>query len=118
VPENLGPNINGPGDEHHSIPTPDGRSLYVTTIRAGGYGHEDIYVTTRDADGTWGSLVNLGPQLNGPGDDRCPAWTPDLRIFLFDSVNQLGIGGRDVWWVYFKDVMGNPLTAASTDAPY
>jgi hypothetical protein len=103
VPENLGPNVNGPGDEHHSIPTPDGRSLYMTTMREGGYGHEDIYVTTRDVDGKWGPLVNLGSQLNGPGDDRCPAWTPDLRIFLFDSVNQLGFGGRDIWWVYFED---------------
>jgi Tol biopolymer transport system component len=116
APENLGPNVNGPGDEHHSIPTPDGRSLYVTTMREGGYGHEDIYVTTRDADGKWGPLVNLGSQLNGPGDDRCPAWTPDLRIFLFDSVNQLGFGGRDIWWVYFEDV-GYPLTAASA-SPY
>jgi hypothetical protein len=52
--------------------------------------------------------------VNGPGDDRCPAWTPDLKIFLFDSVREGGFGARDIWWVYFKDVMGNPLAAAST----
>jgi hypothetical protein len=110
APGNLGPNVNGPNDEHHSIPTPDGRSLYVTTTRVDGYGREDIYATTRDVDGKWGPLANLGPQLNGPGDDRCPAWTPDHRILLFDSVNRLGFGSRDIWWVYLKDV-GNPPAA-------
>ena len=115
APENLGPNVNGPGDEHHSIPTPDGKSLYVTTTRQDGYGGEDMYVTTRNTEGKWGPLVNLGPLVNGPGDDRCPAWTPDLKIFLFDSVRQAGFGGKDIWWVDFEDVIGDPLAAAPTD---
>ena len=113
APENLGSNINGSGSEHTSIPTPDGRSLYVTSDRAGGYGGEDIYVTTRGTGGKWGLLVNLGSLVNGPGDDRCPAWTPDLKIFLFDSVRSGGYGSRDIWWIYFKNVEGYPLTAAS-----
>jgi hypothetical protein len=118
APANLGPNVNSPGDEHHSILTPDGRSLYVTTMREGGYGGDDNYVTTRDADGKWGTLVNLGSQLNGPGDDRCPAWTPDLKIFLFDSIREGGNGARDIWWVHSKDVKGYPLAlSASTTAP-
>ncbi len=116
APENLGPKVNSPEDEHHSIPTPDGKSLYVTTMRDGGYGDEDNYITTRDADGKWGPLVNLGPVINGPGDDRCPAWTPDLKIFLFDSTREAGLGGRDIWWVYFKDVQGYPLVAVSGSA--
>jgi hypothetical protein len=109
-PENLGPTINGPGSEHTSIPTPDGRALYVTATRTAGFGGEDIYVTTRAADsgGTWGPLHNLGPLVNGPGDDRCPAWTPDRKIFLFDAVRAGGLGARDIWWVYFEDVPGYP----------
>jgi WD40 repeat protein len=117
VPENLGPKVNGAGDEHHSIPTPDGKSLYVTSMRAGGYGDDDIYITTRDADGKWGPLVNLGPIINGPGKDRCPAWTPDFKIFLFDSTRAGGRGSGDIWWVYFKDVQGYPLVGASGSAP-
>ena len=112
-PENLGPSVNGPETEHSPIPTPDGRSLYVTTTRPEGFGDEDIYITTRGADGTWGSLLNLGPLVNGPGDDRCAVWTPDLRIFLFDSVREGGFGSRDIWWIYFEDVIGNPLAATS-----
>lgn len=117
-PENLGPNVNGPGSEHSPIPTPDRRSLYVTSTRPDGFGDDDIYITTRGADGAWSPLINLGPIVNGPGDDRCAVWTPDLRIFLFDSVREGGFGSRDVWWVYFKDVMGYPLVAESTGEPY
>jgi hypothetical protein len=116
--ENLGPNVNGPESEHTSIPTPDGQSLYVTATRAEGFGDEDIYVTRRGSNSAWGPLANLGPLVNGPGDDRCPAWTPDLKIFLFDSVREGGFGSRDIWWVYYEDVMGKPLAAASTGAPH
>ncbi len=107
--ENLGPNVNSPGKEHAPTPTPDGKSLYVTATRAEGLGGEDIYVTKRGPDGQWGPLANLGPLVNGPGDDRCPAWTPDLRIFLFDSVRQGGYGAKDIWWIEFKNVNGYPL---------
>ena len=115
-PENLGPNVNGTGSEHTSIPTPDGQSLYITAARAGGFGGEDIYLTTRGADGIWGSLVNLGPPVNGPGDDRCPAWTPDLEIFLFDSIREGGFGARDIWWVYFEEVVGYPKAGTARSA--
>jgi hypothetical protein len=107
-PENLGPNVNGPGSEHAPTPTPNGRSLFITATRPDGFGGEDIYITSRGADGAWGSLLNLGPIVNGPGDDRCPAWTPDFKIFLLDSIREGGYGARDIWWIYFEDVIGYP----------
>jgi hypothetical protein len=115
-PENLGANVNSAVSEHTSILTPDDRSLYITTTRADGFGGEDNYVTTRSADGTWSKLVNLGPLINGSGDDRCPAWTPDLKIFLVDSVREGGAGARDIWWVYFEDVIGHPLSIESANS--
>jgi hypothetical protein len=50
------------------------------------------------------------------GDDRCPAWTPDLKIFVFDSLRQRSFGAKDIWWVYFKDVVDYPL--AMLRSPY
>jgi hypothetical protein len=116
APENLGPNVNSVGDEHHSIPTADGKSLYVTTTRHDGFGGEDTFITTRDAGRKWGPLVNLGPLINGLGDDRCPAWTPDGKSFLFDSTRGAGFGGMDIWWVYFKEVKGYPTSTISIGA--
>ncbi len=90
------------------MPTPDGRSLYVTSNRPGGFGGDDIYITTRGADGKWGPLVNVGQPINGPGDDRCATWTPDLKIFLFDSDRPGGHGSKDLWWLGFEAVPGHP----------
>jgi hypothetical protein len=101
---NLGPNVNSPYSDHHSLPSPDGKSLYVTSGRPGGFGGEDIYVTTRDDTGAWGPLVNLGPLVNTDKDDRCPSLTPDLKIFMFDSERAGGYGDKDLWWVYYDKV--------------
>ena len=101
---NLGPNVNSPHSDHHSIPSPDGKSLYVTSGRPGGFGGEDIYVTTRDRTGAWGPLVNLGPRVNSDKDDRCPSFTPDFRVFVFDSERSGGHGSKDLWWVYYDRI--------------
>jgi Tol biopolymer transport system component len=101
---NLGPNVNSEVSDHHSLPSEDGRSLYVTSARPGGYGGEDIYVTTRDETGAWGPMVNLGPLVNSDRDDRCPAFTPDHTRFLFDSEREGGYGSKDLWWVYYSNI--------------
>lgn len=101
---NLGPNVNSPYSDHHALPSPDGKSLYVTSGRPGGVGGEDIYVTTRDHTGAWGPLVNLGPLVNTDKDDRCPTPTPDSRIFMFDSERPGGHGSKDLWWVYYDQI--------------
>jgi len=101
---NLGANVNSAFSDHHSLPSPDGKSLYVTSGRPGGFGGEDIYLTTRDDTGAWGPLVNLGSLVNSDKDDRCPSLTPDLRIFMFDSERAGGYGGKDLWWVYYDKV--------------
>ncbi|MGD8288423.1 MAG: hypothetical protein PVI31_07355 [Gemmatimonadota bacterium] len=99
---NLGPNVNTSASEHHSLPTPDGRSLYVTAVRPDGLGGEDIYVTTRGADGVWGPLVNLGPDVNSEANDRCPAFSPDHRTFYFDSERPGGQGDKDLWSIPYE----------------
>lgn len=101
---NLGPNVNSPYNDHHALPSPDGKSLYVTSARPGGFGGDDIYVTTRDHTGAWGPLANLGSLVNSDKDDRCPAITPDGRIFLFDSERPGGHGSKDIWWVYYDQI--------------
>jgi Tol biopolymer transport system component len=95
--KNLGPNVNSAASEHHSLPSPDGNSLYITSIREGGFGGEDIFVTTRDADGDWSELVNLGSQVNSDKADRCPAFSPDFKTFFFDSERSGGFGNKDLW---------------------
>jgi hypothetical protein len=61
-----------------------------------------------------GHLVNAGPSVNGAGNGRCAAWTPDGTAFLFDSDRTDGFGSKDIWWVQMKAV--HP-TSASAPAP-
>jgi len=101
-PVNLGPNVNSAASDHHSLPSQDGRSLYVTSGRQGGFGGEDIYVTTRGEDGTWSPLLNLGAAVNSDRDDRCPAFSPDYSVFYFDSERPGGYGSKDLWSVPYS----------------
>jgi hypothetical protein len=103
---NLGPQVNSEGSEHHSLPSADGRSLYITATRDEGYGEEDIYVSKLDDGGEWGPLVNLGPLVNTVENDRCPAFSPDFQIFYFDSERDGGYGDKDLWWVYTENISG------------
>jgi hypothetical protein len=105
---NMGRNVNSKNSEHHSTLSPDGKSLFVTSSRPGGLGGDDIYVTTRDSTGTWGPLMNLGPLVNSDKNDRCGAFTPDARFFLFDSDRKGGQGDKDLWWVYYNLRQSNP----------
>lgn len=102
--ENLGPNVNSAASEHHSLPSEDGRSLYVTTTRDQGYGMEDIYVTSRQGDGSWTELVNLGPEVNSDQHDRCPAFSPDFSLFYFDSERAGGFGNKDLWVIPYSRI--------------
>ena len=106
--ENLGPNVNSAAGEHHSLPSEDGQSLYITTTRDEGYGMEDIYVTTRvtgsNNNTEWTQLVNLGPQVNSDQHDRCPAFSPDFATFYFDSERAGGFGNKDIWYIPYSSI--------------
>ncbi len=82
-PVNLGRNINSRFNDHMAMVGPDGR-LWVTTNDSTREGatldltlapekrlNEDMYLSTRQADGSWGPIVNMGPSFNTAKDDRC-----------------------------------------------
>ena len=65
---------------------------------------EDIYVTTRNENGEWTRLVNLGPGVNSDQHDRCPAFSPDFEYFFFDSERAGGFGNKDIWYVPYSRI--------------
>ena len=90
--ENLGPNVNTAASEHHSLPSEDGKSLYITSIRDEGFGLEDIYVTSRSNNDEWTQLINVGPLVDSDQADRCLAFSSDFETFFFDSERDGGFG--------------------------
>lgn len=89
-------------DGHCSL-SPDGRTLYFSSERGGGYGGRDIYRATIQPDSTWGNIVNLGDSVNSTFDEDAPFIHPDGVTLYFSSKGRNSMGGYDV----FRSVM-NP----------
>jgi Tol biopolymer transport system component len=84
VPMNLGPELNAPGFDGGPTPSFDGLRLYFVSDRSGSQGG-DIWVSARPAaDAAFGSPENLGPGVNGEGDEGAPSLSPDELVIVFD----------------------------------
>ncbi len=94
----LGRNINTKYWESSCYLTPDGKQLYFTSNREGGYGGLDIYVSRRTADGRWGEAVNLGPVINTPLMEDAPYLTADGKKLFFASQGHYNMGGFDIFY--------------------
>ncbi len=93
----LGDNINTKYWESHASFSPDGKSLYFTSNRRGGYGGLDIYRSERNPDGSWGEAVNLGPIVNSPSNEDTPFMSPKDNKLFFSSLDHNGMGGYDIF---------------------
>ncbi len=87
-------------DKEYSVGHPtlskDGKTLYFASDKPGGYGGVDIYLSTREIGGTWGTPINLGPKINTSGDDMFPFIADDGTLY-FSSTGHTGLGGLDVF---------------------
>ena len=108
-PESLGPVVNSPFTEGVPKLSRDGLTLFFSSDRPGGSGRRDIWVTSRATRAApWTAPHNLGPAINGSGNDWCPAISPDALLLIFQSDRPGGFGGDDFWL----------STRTSTSAPW
>lgn len=96
-PRNLGEAVNTEAWESAPSLSPDRRSLYFASNRAGGMGGNDIWVSRRRPDGAWGEPENLGAPVNTAGNESCPFLHADGRTLYFTSDTHPGIGGDDLF---------------------
>ncbi len=96
--QKLNQNINTPSYETHACETPDGKKLYLTSNRPGGFGDLDIYVSERTANGDWGPASNLGSKINTNFNENTPFLSADGNLLFFSSEGQNTIGGYDVYF--------------------
>jgi hypothetical protein len=97
-PIHLGPVVNTAFEEEGPEISKDGLSLYFYSLRPGGLGGEDLWVSQRpDEDAPWGPAVNVGPILNTAANERAPALSRDGHLLFFASTRPGGRGGLDLW---------------------
>ena len=103
TPVNLGPIVNSSANDFTPSISADGLSLYFESGRPGGYGGDDIWVTTRaTTDDDWSTPVNLGPTVNSSAQEGGPSISADGRTlffggYYFGAIRPGGYGGADLW---------------------
>jgi hypothetical protein len=93
----LNKNINTKYYEAHASISADGKKLYFSSNREGGYGNLDIYVSEKDATGNWGPAVNLGREINTPFNEDTPFITKNDSLLFFCSEGHNSMGGFDIF---------------------
>ncbi len=82
--------------ESQAFISDDGRRLYFSSDRPGGFGGLDIYVSIR-MNGDWGPAVNLGPEINTPFNEDRPFLVNNDKTLYFCSQGHENIGGYDIF---------------------
>ena len=96
-PEKLRGLVNTYSWEGSCSITTDGKTLYFSSERPGGYGGKDIYKATLLPDSTWGNIVNLGSGINTPYDEDSPFIHPDGITLYFSSKGHNSMGDYDIF---------------------
>ncbi|MCX6198104.1 MAG: hypothetical protein NTY88_02625 [Bacteroidetes bacterium] len=78
----------------------DGKTLYFVSDKTGGIGGTDLYAATKDANGNWGDVKNLGAEINSANDEKFPFMADDGTLY-FSSNKAGGLGGLDVYKTKF-----------------
>lgn len=104
----------------HPAVSSDGTYLYFTSDMPGGYGGLDIWrITIEDRVGT---LINMGPQINTPGNEMFP-YSRNDSLFYFSSDGHPGFGGLDIFRAKLNETgdfwsvenMGQPINSQGDD---
>ncbi|PCE64607.1 OmpA family protein [Sediminicola luteus] len=80
----------------HPFVSPDGKRLYYTCNRPGGFGGTDIYYSEIHERGRIGKPINAGPTVNTAGNEMFPFVNAEGQLF-FSSDGHPGFGQLDVY---------------------
>lgn len=80
----------------HPAISPDGNTLYFVSDMPGGLGEKDIWKVSREQGGSWSDPVNLGEEINTPGNELYPYVHSDGTLY-FSSDSRVGLGGLDIY---------------------
>lgn len=95
---NLGPVVNSPQRDSGAHLSADGLVLLFESVRRGGAGKNDLYLSTRPTrDASFGKPVSLGTTINTSDDEQAPCLSTDGHTLMFYSDRPGGQGQADLW---------------------
>ena len=102
-PENLGPEINTPGDENSPFMHADNQTLYFTSSGLQGYGDEDLFLTRKGPKAVWSIPENLGYPINTISREGTLFITADGETAYYASDRSDTRGGLDIYSFTMRD---------------
>lgn len=124
TPEPIGKPINSTYWEGGACLSPDGKTLYFTSERKGGYGHSDIWMSTKINNKEWSKPVNLGETVNTPYDEVGLFMGPDGKTLFFASNGPASMGEYDIFKTTLENGkwttpvnLGYPINTEFSDGP-
>ena len=124
-PQKLHSDINSSSKESHISVSADGRTIYFSSNRPGGFGKMDIYSVKKLPNGKWGPAQNLGPNINTKYDDEAPFIHHDGTSLFFSSKGHNTMGGFDIFKSTFENDqwskptnIGFPINSTKEDIYY
>jgi outer membrane protein OmpA-like peptidoglycan-associated protein/tetratricopeptide (TPR) repeat protein len=102
-PSNLGSPVNTNRWESTPSISADGKTLFFSSSRPGGFGGKDIWLTRLNEQNKWTEPVNLGSEINTEGDEMSPFIHFDGKTLYFASDGRVGMGGFDLFVTRMKD---------------
>lgn len=127
-PIRLPDNINTSQGEESVFIHPDNQTLYFSSQGHPGMGGLDIFVSKKQADGSWGPATNLGYPINTFNDENSLVVDANGKLAYFASEREGGFGGLDIYQfelpqdlrpekiTYVKGLTYNAKTKAPVDA--
>ncbi|MEN2282249.1 OmpA family protein [Algoriphagus sp. SE2] len=96
-PTNMGKKVNSRSWDSQPSLSADGRILFFSSNRRGGFGGNDIWYSVRQNDGSWADAKNLGNIVNTAKDEISPFMFFNNEILFFASDGHQGFGGMDIF---------------------
>lgn len=96
-PDRIPGLVNTPFEEESVLIHPDGKSLYFSSNGHPGMGGLDIFVSRKQADGSWGEPINLGYPINTGADENSILVNASGDVAYFASNREGGLGGLDLY---------------------
>jgi len=102
-PSNIGYPVNTKYWESTPSISADGKTLFFSSSRPGGFGGKDLWFSRLNDKNHWSEPVNLGSNINTEGDEMSPFIHFDGKTLYFASDGRIGMGGFDLFVTRLKD---------------
>lgn len=96
-PSNLRTPVNTSSWESQPSISADGRTLFFSSSRQGGFGGKDLWYSNLNKKNAWTTPRNMGVKINTDGDEMSPFIHFDGRTLYFSSDGRQGMGGFDIY---------------------